>query len=217
MDQRQILRSEKRIEPGVTNAIYNVTLYLQLWEINWLIYLELVIFQKNKFVSRSKHSQWMLYQSEEIPEEYSVKKEVEESSTSGNSWSQESYWNKALEVCGILLLSMEFTKYKQIDEYWAKILPLFCLVKCILSFSHGNSVTERGFSINRIMLGVHGYMMKENTIVALWFVKDELFRVGGILNFNITRSNRLHMKRVNMFNIWMKKEKKKKKNRNKES
>ena len=67
------------------------------------------------------------------------------------------------------------------------------------------------------MLGVHGYMMKENTIVALWFVKDELFRVGGILNFNITRSNRLHMKRVNMFNIWMKKEKKKKKNRNKES
>ena len=35
-------------------------------------------------------SRWMLYQKEEIPEEYYLKKEVAENSTSGNSRSQDS-------------------------------------------------------------------------------------------------------------------------------
>ena len=54
----------------------------------------------------------MLYQSEEIPEEYYVNKEVEASSTLGNSRSQDINWNKALKDCGMLPVLREFRKYK---------------------------------------------------------------------------------------------------------
>ena len=67
-----------------------------------------------------------------------------------------------------------------------KFPQLFELVQGVLSLSHGNSTPERGFSMNKITLEAQGYTMYEDTIVAPRIVKDELNRVGGVINFNIT-------------------------------
>ena len=64
---------------------------------------------------------------------------------------------------------------------------MFALVKCVLSVSHGNSTPERGFSVNRIMLETHEYIIYENTIVALRIVKEELNRVGSVTKFNTVK------------------------------
>ena len=75
-----------------------------------------------------------------------------------------------------------------VDEFVAKkYLQLAKLVQCVLSLSHGNSTPERGFSVNKQLLAVHGYSTYEDTIIALVIVKDELLRVGGVLEFPITR------------------------------
>ena len=62
--------------------------------------------------------------------------------------------------------------YKCIDHYWSnvsgivdenwskKYARLFCLVKCILSLSHDNASPERVFSIIKLVLECHGYIMK---------------------------------------------------------
>ena len=60
-------------------------------------------------------------------------------------------------------------------------------MKCILSLSHGNSAPERGFSINKLILKVHGYSTYKDTLRALWLVKDELLQVGGETKFPITK------------------------------
>ena len=64
---------------------------------------------------------------------------------------------------------------------------LIALIKCVLSLNHGNAVPERGVSINNILLEAHGYTIKNDTIVALRIVKDELRRVGGVVNFKFTK------------------------------
>ena len=69
-----------------------------------------------------------------------------------------------------------------------KYPQLFALAKAILSLSHGNVVPETGFSINKYLFSLHGDLIKEDTIVALELVKDELCLVGGLSNFKITRS-----------------------------
>ena len=52
---------------------------------------------------------------------------------------------------------------------------------------HGNADPERGFSINKNMLDVHGSSTKEETIVALRFIKDELIHRGGPLKIPLTK------------------------------
>lgn len=104
------------------------------------------------------------------------------------------------------------------DDGVQKFLQSFCLVERFLSLSHGNSVPESGFSINRIVIEAYGYIINENKIVALRFVKDELLRVVVILNFNITKGligelKSSHLKYVQ----YMSEGKNKKKKRNKES
>ena len=75
-----------------------------------------------------------------------------------------------------------------VDEFGAKkYAQLVALVQCGLSLSHGNSTPERGFSINKLLLAVHGHNTYEDTIIALRMVKDELARVGGTCKFPITR------------------------------
>ena len=70
-----------------------------------------------------------------------------------------------------------------VDEFGAKkYAQLVALVQCVLSLSHGNS-----FSINKLLLAVHGHNTYEDTIIALRMVKDELARVGGTCKFPITR------------------------------
>ena len=50
----------------------------------------------------------------------------------------------------------------------------YSLASCCLCsfFTHVNVEPERGFSINKILLNIHGYSTKDETIVALRLVKD---------------------------------------------
>ena len=64
---------------------------------------------------------------------------------------------------------------------------MVALIKCVLSLSHGNSTPERGFSINKLILEIHGYSKYEDTLTGLWFVKDEILRVGDETKFPITK------------------------------
>ena len=70
-------------------------------------------------------------------------------------------------------MPIHLPKQQRIDIYWGKVvaidddsgqpkcLQLFALVKCVLSDSHGNSAPERGFSINKHLLNVHGIVMQQ--------------------------------------------------------
>ena len=93
--------------------------------------------------------------------------------------SKESYWKYAYEVCHLELYTEESsTQYKRRDHYWSyvgklvgddgqpKYTQLFALAKCILSLSHGNAVPEKGFSINRKLVEVHGTALSKETIEA---------------------------------------------------
>lgn len=95
------------------------------------------------------------------------------------SASKDSYWKYAYEVCGLEIQTEEESSlYKRIDHYWSyvgklvgddgqpKYTQLFALAKCILSLSHGNAVPEKGFSINRKLIEIHGSSINEETIEA---------------------------------------------------
>ena len=142
--------------------------------------------------------QWMTYQNEDIPDSY-FRLEENNKSTSGRI--QYSYWEHALECFHLTTITTSVSsQYKKVDHYWLnvnnivdskgrkKYTRLFCLAFCLFSLSHGNSTPERGFSINNVLLESHGYTMQNDTISVLRFIKDELNRVGGILNFPITQN-----------------------------
>ena len=90
-----------------------------------------------------------------------------------------SYWPYALEYCGLEPEVVTPSRYRRIDHYWRSIggmlncdgkpkyVQLFQLAICILSFSDGNAVPERGFSINKKLLDAHGNSIQEETIVAI--------------------------------------------------
>ena len=48
---------------------------------------------------------------------------------------------------------------------------LFALIKRVLSISHGNSIPEQRFSINKYLLSVHGTSTSNETIIALHLEK----------------------------------------------
>ena len=54
------------------------------------------------------------------------------------------------------------------------------MVKCVLSLTHGNSTLERGFSINKYLLEVHGSSTSEKTLESLCFVKNEVCCFSGV-------------------------------------
>ena len=56
----------------------------------------------------------------------------------------------------------------------------------MLSISHGN-VPERGFSLNKYMLSIHGNNLEDETFVVLRIVKDELCLRGGLEDVEITK------------------------------
>ena len=58
---------------------------------------------------------------------------------------------------------------------------------CLLILPHGNADPERGFSINKNILKVHGTTLKEDTIIALRFIKDELIKRNGTMNISISK------------------------------
>ena len=192
----QYLHPEKRSSPQASNAVANLAHKVTAVLGDDCLHK---VFQVGEGETRESivdkvRNQWKFYQNEEIPEEWYIMRKSDDISRRN----QESYWKKAEELLGLKANAPE-KRYKRIDEYWAKIgsltddagnlkyLQLFCLVKCVLSLSHGNSIPERGFSINKQMLNVHGYSTSEHTIVSLRFVKDELHRVGGEAKFRINR------------------------------
>ena len=143
-------------------------------------------------------SQWKLYQTECVPEEFYVE-HVEESD---KGKIQDSYWQRVEEEfgLGITASDKEDRQMKRIDDYWCQIgqlkdeqgrkkyPQLFALVKCVLSLSHGNSAPESGFSINKSMLEVHGHSLGEGTFEALRVVKDTIKNSGSVYTFrSLTR------------------------------
>ena len=71
--------------------------------------------------------------------------------------------------------------FVRIDHYWSKIgkirddagqykfkfKHLASLANCVLSLSHGNAAPERGFSLNKKLLDIHGTTIQDETITAL--------------------------------------------------
>ena len=142
--------------------------------------------------------QWMTYQNEDIPDSYFG---LEENNKSTSWRIQYSYWEHALECCRLTTNTTSVSsQYKRVDHYWRNVnnilgskgrtnyTQLFCLACCLFSLSHSNSTPEGGFPINKVLLESHGYTMQNDTISALRFVKDELNRVGGVLNFPIIQN-----------------------------
>ena len=60
-------------------------------------------------------------------------------------------------------------------------------MNCVLILSHGNVDPERGFSINKHLLNVHGSTRSEETIEALRFLKDCLNRKGGVGSIKVRK------------------------------
>lgn len=93
-------------------------------------------------------------------------------------------------------------KLERIDTYWGKIgsikddsdhlkyLQLFALVKYVSCISHSNSVTERGFSINKRLLDIHGNSTLNDRILALRMVKNHISSVEGIMNVSTRERER---------------------------
>ena len=52
---------------------------------------------------------------------------------------------------------------------------------------HGNAEPERGFSINKYLLKVHGTATEDETIIALRLIKDHILSCKGMLNIVITK------------------------------
>ena len=141
--------------------------------------------------------EWKMHQVENIPSAYFQKDVNFSSSSSTKQKSQDAYWEKALNECGIYHDSTECSNFHRIDHYWAcignildsdgrsKYLYLFTFSMIVLSLSHANVVPERGFSISKHLLSIHGNSIYEKTIVALRLVKDHLFKVGGLTKVKI--------------------------------
>ena len=191
----QYLHPEKRNNNRATSAISNLALKITTVLEKCLsnVFSLPSSTSKEEVVDRIR-DQWILYQNEDLNKEWYLNSDSEQCL----SRQQQSYWKRAEEQCGLNPIIAKKSLFKRIDYFWKRIgeirddngslkFPqLFELAQCVLSLSHGNSTPERGFSINKIMLEAHGYTMYEDTIVALRIVKDELNRVGGVTNFNIT-------------------------------
>ena len=83
---------------------------------------------------------------------------------------------------------MEESRYVGIDIYWNNINGILNDMgkpKYTLSLSHGN-VPEKGFSINKYLLSIHGNSIDEKTIVVLRLAKDFICSEGGFSSI-ITR------------------------------
>ena len=102
------------------------------------------------------------------------------------------YWEDAFKAFD-LKIPFNIPKQQRIVIYWRKVgaiedesgkmkyPQLFLLVKCMLS------IPERGFSISKHLLSLHGSLIKDETIVALRMVKDYILSVGGITKVSVNK------------------------------
>ena len=69
-----------------------------------------------------------------------------------------------------------------------KFSKLTALVNCVLILSHGNADPEKGFSVNKHLLQIHGGNTGKETLEALRLVKDSKARKGGIECIKVTKA-----------------------------
>ena len=184
------LHPEKGNNSGAPNAVSNLLLKLTAALENKL----LAVFGTNdtkESICDMIRNQWMAYQNETLPESYYLCQKKPTMPTRG----QYSYCKYALEKCGLQQKEIRNSRCKRNDHFWSKVgeiidnngrkkyPQLFNLVKCVFSLSHANSVPERGFSINKLLLESHGYSMEGATVECLRQVWDEILRVGEVMKF----------------------------------
>ena len=192
----QFSHPETRNNPGSTSGISNLALKVtKALERKICKTFQVPQSDSREQVCDKIRTQWIAYQLEDIPKEFYTKSNDE---ASKSSLRRNSYWSYALELCDLQPIQETDSLFIQIDHYWRKIgkilsddglqkyTQLICLVKCILSLSHGNSTPERGFSKNKYFLEVHGSSSSEETLESLRFVNDEVCRIGGVTNFPIS-------------------------------
>ena len=134
--------------------------------------------------------------------EKKMPEKLKKAETKRTSRVQPSYWKKAYSLAGIEENHEDAQySYRPIDEFWVDIgnildevtgtckYPMLSklVAKSICVLPHANADPERGFSLNKKILDVHGSSIQEDTIVALRFVKDELILRGGVLNIKLNR------------------------------
>ena len=132
-----------------------------------------------------------------VPEIY-----IKDNSNKKKMGDQPSYWKYAYALAGIQNEPVdEEYKYRNIDDFWSdmannmdnttgaiKYPKLSKLaLHCLLVLPHGNSDPERGFSINKNILKIHGYSTKEDTLIALRFIKYTLILKGGHLKIPLSK------------------------------
>ena len=86
-----------------------------------------------------------------------------------------------------VILKNLFCILKKIQQNDGKMKYTFlvCLFKLILSLSHGNSAAKNGFSINRLLLEIHGSSLKKETIEAIRIVT--VFSNESVLDIPATK------------------------------
>ena len=65
---------------------------------------------------------------------------------------------------------------------------------CFLILPHGNADPERGFSLNKNVLAVHGFSIKEEKLEAFRMVKDFIIKNNGVMNIEISKDLIKHCK-----------------------
>ena len=192
----QYLNPKLRTDVKSTNAISNLALKIgQCFTTALPRVFCLEQHEKVEDLCDKVRNQWRLYQCESeqnLLVEDKPDIDVPENRIRG------SYWEDAFKAFD-LKIPFNIPKQQRIDIYWRKVgaiedesgkmkyPQLFRLVKCVLSISHGNSVPERGFSINKHLLSLHGSSIKDETIVALRMVKDYILSVGGITKVSVNK------------------------------
>ena len=73
--------------------------------------------------------------------------------------------------CDFEKLVLYFEKNCTSNDGKVKYPFLVCLFRLILSFSHGNSAPENDFSINKLLLEIHGSSLEKETIEVIRIVK----------------------------------------------
>ena len=140
-------------------------------------------------------SEWMLYQAEEIKEEHCC---CTIATVSGRN--KALYWENTFLIAGLENISESNAVSKfDIEKLVYHIgnlrnstniikYPIFsAFMKCVLSISHGSSVPESGFSINKHILDIHGHSLKEDTIETLTVLKDAILYRPSLLNVPVIK------------------------------
>ena len=126
---------------------------------------------------------------------------LQEETSSSSKHQQISYWEKAVQLCGLpgdeethhpsfdVDMFINSLENKILSDTGSSKFPcITSLFKVASSLLHGNSALEHDFSVNKYMIQLHDTSIGPDTIEALRFVKDSVLSYGSILDIPITKS-----------------------------